>query len=152
MGFRRMRFYENYRLCTSDQSVVQIAIVLGGNFKILFFLNSHGNTAADAVDRAGQPGSGHRTTGFYQRHLCVKLCLTDHKICNRVFTYWTGRNWRDEFLVPGFKLVNFNDWFLDFNWFLFYRNGDFFLCKSNETDSIKNEKGNGKFFHYSCAT
>lgn len=108
------------------------------------------------VDRAGQSGFGHRTTSFYLSHLCVTLYLNDHKVCNCVFTYWTRRNWRDEFLVPGFKLVNFNDWFLDFNWFLFYWNGDFFLWKSNETDTIKKKlkwfPGNGKFFRYSRAT
>lgn len=96
------------------------------------------------VDRAGQSGFGHRTTSFYQSHLCVKLYLNDHKVCNCVFTYWTRRNWRDEFLVPGFKLVNFNDWFLDFNWFLFHWNGDFFLWKSNETDTIKKNESDSQ--------
>lgn len=52
-------------------------------------------------------------------------------------TYWTRRNRRHELLVPGLELVNFNDWFLDFNGFLFNWNGDFFLCKSNERDTIK---------------
>lgn len=73
----------------------------------------------------------------HQIYLCVKLYLNDHNVCKRVLTYWTRRNRRDEFLVPGFELVNFNDRFLDFNWLLFNWNGDFFLCKSNEKDAIK---------------
>lgn len=67
----------------------------------------------------GHPGFGHRATRYHYGYFYLKLYLNDHRVCKHVFTYWTRRNRRDEFLVSGFELVNFNDWFLDFNWFLF---------------------------------
>lgn len=112
--------------------------VLFGKLFYNFAKSGNGNASADACPSGW---SAWIWTPASIKLICLRsMTLNNHKVCNRVFTYRTWRNWRDEFLVPGFELVNFNDWFLDFNWFLFYWNGNFFLCKSNETGGIKKKR------------
>lgn len=126
----------SYALSTFQWKNLQITLVLCQTFKCITFANSgHGNSAADAFPYWWSSWIWTHSHQLSESFVCEaspqwSQCL------QRVFTYWTRRNRRDEFLVPGFELVNFNDWFLDFNWFLFNWNGNFFLCKSNETDGI----------------
>lgn len=135
-------FHENYDWSASHYSTENPANhTCTGSivWKYDFYLveSGRGNAAADAFPY-GWSSWIWINSQFMIRVICVWSFTSKITMSATVFsTYWTRRNRRHELLVPGLELVNFNDWFLDFNGFLFNWNGDFFLCKSNERDTIK---------------